>query len=175
MDPKTFTAIMKEVTIEIDGYDEIRDKLIESKTKIQEHLDEREREKQEAMDKLKETEENMEDEEVRYENQHPDEDEGEDEQNKSEFDDGYAEDESNLEDESEETIPEEVPSEETEDLSIDPDDVRLNYDSEDASVGPEGDSTPSMNSSQRLNALKNPDEPTPPADLSEEKIDRPTY
>ena len=161
MDPETFEAIMAEIDDEITAFDEVRDKLIESKHKIQEHLDEREREKKEAMDKLKETEEHMEAEEVRYENAHPEEEEEHDEENKSEFDDGFEEEKSNLEDESEESVPEEVPSEETEDLSYDPNDERDNYDSEDASVGPEGDPTPSLNSEQRLQALKNPHEPTP--------------
>ena len=171
MDEKTFTAIMGEIDDEITAYDEIRDKLIECKDKIQEHLDEREREKQEAMDKLKETEEHMENEEIRYEDAHPEEEDEDEGGNKSEFDDGYEEEKSNLEDESEESVPEEVPSEETQDLSYDPDDERDNYDSEDASVGPEGESSPSLNSEQRLQALKNPHEPTPDNDVSEEKID----
>ena len=173
MDPKIFTAIMTEVGEEIDAYDEIRQNLIASKDKIQEHLDEREREKQEALEKLKEAEDHMDEDELKYEDAHPDEEEDHEDNEKEEFDDGYTEDDSNLEDESEESIPPEEPEEEEDDLSYDPNDERGHYDSEDASVGPEGESSPSLNSEQRAQALKNPDEPTPDPDVSEEKIDRP--
>jgi len=174
MDPKVFAGIMEEVAKEIDAYDEIRGNLVDSKNKIQEHLDEREREKKEALDKLKEAEDHMDQEELRYEDAHPDKKEDEEGgRDIDEFDDGYAEDESNLEDEEEESPPPEEKEESEEDLSYDPEDIRGQYDSEDASVGPEGESTPSMDSSQRLQALKNPHEPTPDTDISEEKIDRP--
>lgn len=173
MDPKTFTAIKEAVSEEIDAYDEIRGKLIESKNKVQEHLDEREREKQEALDKLKEAEEHEEEEQMHFEGAHPDEEEEIEDHENEEFDDGYEEEKTNLEDESEETVPPEESEEDIEDLSYDPNDERGQYDSEDASVGPEGESSPSLDSEQRAQALKNPDEPTPDPEVSEEKVDPP--
>lgn len=174
MDPKTFAAIKDEVGEEIDAYDEIRGKLIDSKNKIQEHLDEREREKKEAMDKLNEAEDHMEDEELRFESAHPDEEEELEEHEKDEFDDGYEEEKTNLEDESEETVPPEESEKSESDLSYDPNDERGQYDSADASVGPEGESSPSLDSEQRAQKLKNPDEPTPDPEVSEEKVNPPS-
>jgi hypothetical protein len=171
LDPDTYKLIMEDISKEIDAYDEIRDKLMASKHKIQEHLDEREREKQEEEERLKQLEGVEEEQEIKYEHAHPDEIDEEEGHEKEEFDDGYEEEATNLEDVSEEEATPEEETEEAEDLSIDENDSRGQYDSEDASVGPEGDPTPSMNSSQRQEALKNPHEPSPDSEVEEIKVD----
>lgn len=158
MDEKTFELIMEDISDEIDAYDEIRDKLQASKHKIQEHLDEREREKQEEMERLKALEEVEDDHEIEYEKKHHEDEEEEEGRDKGEFDDGYEEEATNLEDVSEEEATPEESEESKEDLSYNPEDTRAQYDSEDASVGPEGESTPSLDSSQKREALKNPED-----------------
>ena len=169
LDKRSLELIMEDVNLEIIAFDDARQRLLDIKQQIADHLALREREKQDAIENLEEHEQvELENEDARL--KHQNEDLEEIHHEKEGFEDGYAEEATNLDDSEEESeFPEE--SSEVKEEDTFPYDERDEYDASAPSVGPGGDPSEDSMSSGKMNELLN--DSTIDPDQSEIKVDRP--